>query len=150
MRAAILERPATFDRVDRVKALTGQELHDGDDRTWILGGPLVFQLMQGPGLAPTYTVPRGFTTDGASVPRLAQLLTGWYPWDEPQRWGAIVHDWMYCRPRTAKSYADAAFRAVLLDVGASPFRAQAMYAAVRLFGGHAYRTDQASGPAIYV
>lgn len=162
--ASILDRPETFDRVDRVKHVVGQPILPGDDRLWILGGPLVVAVLAGGDTVGTVTVPRGFVTDGASVPWLAQLATGWRPWDEPQRWGAIVHDWLYCcngrsltdhpdigsLPAAGKSYADRAFRAVLAAAGAHPFRAHTMYWAVHLFGGHAYRSDQATGPTVRV
>jgi hypothetical protein len=90
------------------------------------------------------------------VPYLAQVLTGWKPWDEPQRWGAIVHDYAYCMNgsdaaagrRCGKPYADQAFRAVLRAAGAGWVRAETMYRAVNLFGGHAYETDQLTGPTV--
>jgi hypothetical protein len=137
-------RPATFDRVDRVKAAVGQPVLYGDDRLWILGQALT-AIVDGD----LVTVPRGFTTDGASIPRFGTWLTGWGPWEEPQRWGAIVHDWLYCSSGVSKAWADRAFRAVLASEGAGIVRRWAMYLAVRLFGGHAYRIDQASGPMIY-
>jgi hypothetical protein len=74
--ARIVERPARFDRVDRVKAAVGQPVLPGDDRFWILGDPLVVQVDGGERIE----VPVGFTTDGASVPGWAQTLTGWEPW----------------------------------------------------------------------
>jgi hypothetical protein len=157
MKATILSVPETFDRVDRVKESVGQEPRPGDDRLWILGGPLVVEIEAAPLMPARYVVPTGFTTDGASVPRLAQRLTGWRPWDEPQRWGAIVHDWLYCANgspevgglRCGKPYADRAFRAVLSAAGASALRAEVMFLAVHLFGGPAYSADQAHGPEIW-
>lgn len=157
MKAEITERPETFDRVDRVKGVTGEQVLAGDDRLWIMGGPLVFEILAHEFSVPArYVVPRGFVTDGASVPYVAQLITGWRPWDEPHRWGAIAHDWLYCANgaeefgwlRCGKPYADRAFRAVLRAAGASTFRAETMYRAVQLFGGPAYRADQATGPTI--
>lgn len=44
MTAKIIVRPERFDRVDRVKAVVGQEILPGDDRFWILGTPLVVQV----------------------------------------------------------------------------------------------------------
>lgn len=169
MTAAVIERyPDTFARVDIVKAaavangVDAGEVKDGDDRLWILGGPLTITVTEHGDPVRTVTVPTGFVTDGASVPYLAQLLTGWHPWDEPQRWAAIAHDWLYCcngrpvaghpylgdLPTCAKRYADRVFRAVLTAAGAHPIRAETMYRAVHLFGGHAYRSDQATGPTI--
>lgn len=108
--AKIVERPARFDRVDRVKEAVGQRVLPEDDRFWILGGCLVAQV----GVREWIEVPVGFTTDGASVPRWAQDLTGWAPWADPQRWAGIVHDWLYSRRGVAKSQADNVFRAVLV------------------------------------
>lgn len=146
MKALIIEKPQTFDRVDRVKEAVGEEALVGDERLWILGGPLVVRLDVGA----LVTAPRGFVTDGASVPYVAQLISGWRPWDEPHRWGAIVHDWLYCRtaPPSSKAFSDLAFRAVLRAAGTSAFRAEVMYRAVQIFGGPAYRWDQKIGPTI--
>jgi hypothetical protein len=107
--ARIVERPARFDRVDRVKEVVGQPVLPDDDRFWILGGRLVAQV----GAREWIEIPVGFTTDGASVPRWAQELTGWVPWEDPQRWAGIVHDWLYSQRGVAKSYADNVFRAGL-------------------------------------
>lgn len=145
MEARIVLEPVTFARVDQVKRAVGQPVLEGDDRLWILGGPLVVSLTPG---GPV-TVPKGFVTDGASIPGFAQALTGWHPWDEPQRWGAIVHDWLYCCAGVDKAFADEAFRALLRSAGADAFRTEVMYLAVRLFGGHAYAQDQQYGPDIW-
>ncbi len=42
--AKIVQRPARFERVDRVKAAVGQPVLPGDDRFWILGDPLIVQV----------------------------------------------------------------------------------------------------------
>jgi hypothetical protein len=143
--ARIVERPTRFDRVDRVKRAVGQPVLPGDDRFWILGGRLVVQVD-----GQLIEVPVGFTTDGASVPRWAQSLTGWAPWDDPQRWAGIVHDWLYSQRGVTKSHADNVFRAVLVAEGAGPVKRKLMYAAVVVGGGPAYRANQARGPRIYV
>lgn len=144
MNATILKRPTTFDRVDKVKLAVGQPVLKGDSRFWILGGPLIVEIDGG-----THEVPLGFTTDGASIPELGQFLTGWDPWEPPQRWGAIVHDFLYYSAGIAKPFADRAFRAVLESEGSNWWQREIMYLAVRLFGGRAYRADQLRGPRIY-
>lgn len=144
MKAEILLRPDTFDRVDRVKEAVGQTVRDGDDRFWILGGPLVVTINEAP-----LTIPQGFTTDGASIPRVGQILTGWDPWEPPQRWAAICHDWCYTQAGITKRFADDAFKAVLISEGATVWQRTVMHAAVVLFGGSAYRIDQFTGPRIY-
>ena len=143
--AKILSRPDHFDRVDRVKTVVGQPVLPGDDRFWILGEPLVL-VADGQHIE----VPTGFTTDGASVPSWAQRLTGWEPWEPPQRWGGIVHDWLYTQKGVRKSYADRVFRAVLRSEGAGWRKRNLMYAAVVIGGGPAYEADQARGPRIFV
>lgn len=143
MTVKILDRPTTFDRVDRVKWAAGQEVRRHDEDFWILGGPLTFSVD-----GRVFQIPKGFTTDGASIPAVGQLLTGWARWDPPQRWAAIIHDWLYCA-EVSKDYADHAFRAALLAEGADWWMRTAMYRAVRWFGHGAYTVDQAAGPLIY-
>lgn len=146
MRATIIERPDNFDRVDRIKKeITGEKVLPDDHRYWILGGPLIVEVD-----GVLHTVPEGFTTDGASIPKPGQWLTGWDPWEPPQRWAAIVHDFLYCASGIAKKYADGAFRAVLIDEGANWYQHTVMYMAVKFFGSPAYHVDQALGPMIYV
>jgi hypothetical protein len=142
--AKIIARPGRFDRVDRVKAVVGEQILPGDDQFWILGEPLVVQVGDD-----RIEVPTGFTTDGASVPDWAQRITRWKPWEDPQRWAGIVHDWLYSQPGVSKRYADDVFRAVLVSEGAGWLRRKLMYAAVVIGGGPAYRSDQARGPRIF-
>lgn len=143
MRASILERPDTFDRVDRVKWAVNQPVIPGDSRLWILGSPLIVEVD-----GQAYTVPKGFTTDGASIPSIGEVLTGWGPWNPPQRWAAICHDWLYC-VNVTKRFADSVFRAVLQSEHATWYQTNAMWLAVTLFGGPAYRSDQKEGPKVY-
>jgi hypothetical protein len=145
MEARIVQRPARFDRVDRVKQAVGQPVLPGDDRFWILGDPLVAEVD-----GTRIEVPVGFTTDGASVPPWAQVVTRWDPWADPQRWAGVVHDWLYTQPGITKDYADDVFKALLRSEGAGWLKANAMYLAVKVGGGAAYRRDQAKGPNIFV
>lgn len=142
--ARITSKPERFDRVDRVKAVVGQEILPGDDRFWILGDPLVVQID-----GERVEIPAGFTTDGASVPGWAQTITRWKPWDDPQRWAGIVHDWLYSQPGVTKRHADEVFREILKSEGASWLRRTLMYAAVVVGGGSAYRANQERGPRIF-
>lgn len=142
--AKIITKPERFDRVDRIKASLGLETEPGDDRFWILGDPLVVQVGD-----EQIVIPRGFTTDGASVPGWAQRITSWEPWDDPQRWAGIVHDWLYSQPGVTKAHADNVFRAVLASEGAGWLKRKLMYAAVVVGGGPAYRGNQQRGPRIF-
>jgi hypothetical protein len=143
--ARIVQRPARFDRVDRVKEAVGQPVLPGDERFWILGDPLIVELDDGERIE----VPVGFTTDGASVPTSAQKLTDWGPWEDPQRWAGVVHDWLYSQPGVSKSHADDVFRAILASEGASTWKRRLMYAAVVAGGWKAYWDDQRRGPRIF-
>lgn len=142
--ARITTRPVRFDRVDRVKLVVGDPVLPGDDRFWILGSPLVADAD-----GDRIEIPTGFTTDGASVPDWAQWITMWKPWEDPQRWAGIVHDWLYTQRGVTKKYADQVFRSVLDSEGTGRFRRTAMYAAVVVGGGRAYRANQERGPRIY-
>lgn len=143
MDARVIGRPteSQLARVDQVKLAVGDEPLEGDERFWILGEPLFLMID-----TVLVTVSSGFITDGASVPKLAQHLTGWDPWEIPQRWPAVAHDWLYCERDTAKTYADTAFRALLVNEGANWYQSTVMHWAVKLFGGWAYRSDQDAGP----
>lgn len=151
VRATITQRPETFDRVDRIKQAlldAGEEadpIRSGDDRLWILGSPLIVEVDDH-----EHEVATGFTTDGASIPRWGQLLTGWEPWEPPQRWAAIVHDWLYCWRGASREYSDLVFREVLRSEGANWWQREIMYFAVRVGGRSAYTVDQGLGPIIYI
>lgn len=144
MDAEIVERPDTFDRVDRVKVVAGEPVLPGDDRLWILGSPLLVEVD-----GRVFVVPTGFTTDGASIPKVGQWLTGWDPWEPPQRWAAIVHDYLYCDTRVSKLFADQAFLAVLGSEGANLWQRYVMVVAVVVGGWPAWHADQLAGPLIY-
>ncbi len=144
IKAKILTRPKRFDRVDRVKQAAGKPVLDDDHRFWILGDPLV--VLSGD---ERIEIPAGYTTDGASVPGWAQVLTGWKPWEDPQRWGGIVHDWLYTQKGVSKAHADNVFRAVLASEKAGWWKRKLMYTAVVVGGWSAYRRAQKNGPNLY-
>lgn len=105
----------------KIIAVAGEAILPGDDRFWILGDPLVVEVGED-----RIEIPVGFTTDGASVPGWAQRITRWKPWEGPQRWAGIVHDWLYSQPGVSKRHADDAFRAVLRSEGAGWLRRELM------------------------
>lgn len=77
------------------------------------------------------TVPNGFTTDLASVPRwLAWLYS---PTGRHQQ-AAVFHDYMYATCNTSRYEADAVFRIIMIRSGVSRWRALTIYLAVRAFG----------------
>lgn len=81
------------------------------------------------------TVPAGFETDFASVPRLpfAFLLAG-----DCGHYAATVHDWLYSSKEVSRFTADATLLEALEVTGVQWWRRYPMWAAVRLFGWAAW------------
>lgn len=94
-----------------------------------------FRLPNGYG---SITVPGGFVTDFASVPR-------WLWWICPPSGdytpAAVVHDFIYARRQRAFSrwFADAVFRLAMEACGVPLWRRWAMWAAVRLYSWRYWR-----------
>ena len=105
----------------------------GDE--WVLLEDFHVQIDSGDDLL-TISVPKGFSTDLASVPRLPGtylLFAG------KARRSAILHDWLYSM-RYPRAWADGVFRAAMAnEVGA--VSRTLMWLGVRL-GGGAYYADQ--------
>lgn len=113
--------------------MTGKFLTELDvkligDSQWELVRPLTFKSSR-IGLV---TVPAGFVTDFASVPRLpvVYLLTG-----DTAHAPAVIHDYLYGSPRRKRSVCDAVFLEAMEDIGVVWWRRRLMWAAVRVFGG---------------
>ncbi len=90
----------------------------------------------------TFLIPRGFESDGASVPRLFWRVV--FPnSDSHATTAGICHDYIYrLQPEGwSRKEADRMFLAFLLENGASYFSANAAYLAVRLFGGIAWKEN---------
>ena len=91
-----------------------------------------------------YTIPLGFKTDGASIPRFLWRLCG-HPMEAPRIYLAIIHDWFYSGgcPGVTRSYADAVFRDGQICVGAKTTHAYVEWLALRLCGrSHWHETKQ--------
>lgn len=99
------------------------------DGQWRLLSPLVYQS---DAAGKVITVPTGFTTDLASVPRLPVvfLLFG-----ATSSEAAVVHDYLYQTGEVSRSTADAVLREASCLTGVPPWRRWPMWAAVRVFGG---------------
>ena len=77
------------------------------------------------------TIPKGFKTDFASVPRfLWNLIPPFGRYGIP----AIVHDYLYYSCELPKKEADEIFYRLMLERGVPKLKAYLMYIAVRLFG----------------
>jgi len=84
------------------------------------------------------TVPAGFVTDFASIPRII--------WPLLPKWGkyglaSVVHDYLYAVGRGERADADAALLEAMEDLRESHWRYSLVYAGVRLAGSIAWRVS---------
>lgn len=82
-----------------------------------------------------YTVPKGFETDGASIPTWLQWLCG-SPFEVPRMYAALVHDFLYSGgdPEATRADADDIFRDLQISLGVPRWQAYVEWGALRLFG----------------
>lgn len=105
----------------------------------------VFTLRQELRIMPGLTVPAGFSSDGASVPRFFWRLV-FPPGDQKALRAAFVHDWLYrTHPEGwTREAADMLFLKLLLKEGMPKFRAYLAWLGVRIFGGAAWNAGGAN------
>lgn len=82
---------------------------------------------------PFAEVPKGYKTDGATIPRLLWRVLG-APMETKTIGPAIRHDWHYDDGDLSRADADAEFYEDLRDNGVSVWRAWLFWVGVRLFG----------------
>lgn len=104
-----------------------------DGHLWVLLSDLVYQSKL---LQTVITVPKGFHTDFASVPRLP--IAYWFFGNRAHH-ESVPHDWIYQTHCFTKKEADRVFLEAMIVRNKSWFIRQPMYRAVYLGGGHAYR-----------
>lgn len=100
-----------------------------DDGQWVLTAPLVYRSDVA---KQTFTVPIGFQTDLASVPRIPIVyeLTG-----ATSNEAAVVHDFLYSTHPVTRAMADAVLQEASDVTGVPAWRRKLMYWGVRVFGG---------------
>ena len=108
--------------------LNVSQINDGE---WLLLSDLVYRS----DILGVITVPLGFVTDFASVPRLpgAYWLAGGKATKE-----AVIHDYLYRTRTGTRAQADAVFLEAMELNGQARWRRWLMWAGVRLFGWKAY------------
>lgn len=119
--------------------LTELDVRCINDGVWCLDSPLVYESDV---LKATVTVPAGFETDFASVPRvpIAYMLFG----DRAHR-EAVLHDYLYRTdsvPVVERSQADDTFFEAMAERGKGCFVRYSMWWGVRLGGWTAYHKKQ--------
>jgi hypothetical protein len=79
----------------------------------------------------TVDVPKGFTTDFASVPKFL-----WPIFPPTGRWGkaAVIHDYLYRTGLASRAVSDAIFLEAMHVLGVSWWKRMVMYLSVRMFG----------------
>ena len=117
---------------------------EGEDADYIVGTDYTVRLTVD-GTALGITVPRGLITDLTSVPAPLRVLAGRVgPWLE----AAIVHDYLYIawqdvpglRPRDKdRAFADLVMLRAMEAAHVGVVKRRLIYAAVRVFGGAAFR-----------
>lgn len=91
-----------------------------------------------------FTVPAGFMTDGASIPRFLWRLCG-HPMTTKRFPVALLHDWLYAEgERLTRAEADEIYHDSLCDLGFSKWKAWLEYKAIRIFGGSHWEGDRDS------
>lgn len=105
----------------------------GDIRMFRLIGPFTCYSSYG-----TITVPAGFITDGASIPRVFWTLL--MPFG-PYFAAAIIHDYLYSdlNMRFTREQSDLIFKEAMFNLGLDWPRREAIYRAVRAFGGRSFK-----------
>lgn len=106
-----------------------------DDGLWRLTAEFVYAS---DALGKVVTVPAGFVTDFASVPRIpiAYELTG-----NTSTEASVIHDYLYKTTTICtRQQADAVLKEASALTGVPAWRRNAMWLAVRLFGGSHWGT----------
>lgn len=95
---------------------------------WIVRAPLIWATEK-----ETITVPAGFETDLASIPRMVQGVPGFAPTGLSRR-PAVLHDYLYASGDRPRMEADRLlYEALRAELVPEPI-ARTFYRAVRLFG----------------
>ncbi len=93
-----------------------------------------------------FTVPAGFKTDGASIPRFLWRLCG-HPMTTRRFPVAVLHDWLYeADLGLTRQQVDEIYRDGLRALGYGKLTANTEYYALRLFGGSRWMTSTETTP----
>lgn len=104
---------------------------------WVVLLALIFENRDGK----RFTVPRGFITDLASIPRPLRWL---FDVNGLSREPAVLHDFLYCIQYTTREEADALFLEALESVGVGWATRYSMWLGVRA-AGWLYWSDRYDG-----
>nr|DAS36621.1 MAG TPA: Protein of unknown function (DUF1353) [Caudoviricetes sp.] len=108
-----------------------------DDKYWEVLEDYTYRTSMG-----LVTVPKGFKTDYASVPRIFRNII-----NSSGKHGraAVVHDWLYsskCTLDVTREEADKIFLEIMKECGVGAIKRQFMYRMVRIFGASHFRKGE--------
>jgi uncharacterized protein DUF1353 len=105
------------------------------DPMYFLLKPITWTPDQSGGDYKSVTVPMGFVTDLASVPRIFWSIL--QP-DGLYAYAAVVHDYLYWTQSFSKDTADSIFQYTMQELGVGPWTIKALFQAVHLAGQSAW------------
>lgn len=108
---------------------------------WVVLSDLIYQAEPG---GPMLTVPRGFITDLASIPRSLRAV---FDVNGRSRAAAVLHDYLYCTQPAAglsRARCDELFREALATCGVGTVERSMMWVGVRA-GGWLYWRKRVDG-----
>ena len=111
-----------------------QPFNDGEH--WMMTAPLSYQIGN---TQHVITVPAGFVTDFASIPRYFHALLA--PTGRPGR-GAIIHDFLYWEQGCSREQADWILMLAMMESGVDTVTRQLVYRVVDWFGQDAWELNQ--------
>ena len=85
-----------------------------------------------------HLVPKGFVTDGASIPKLFWSVVG-SPFTGLYCPAALIDDYFYYTKSTSRWYADKIFLECMKDLGVSKWKRVSMWFAVRIGAGRIWK-----------
>ena len=121
---------------DKLKAEQIEDKNEEGRGTWKLLAPLIYHAKSGV----IYTVPTGFVTDFASVPRIPIVfaLVG-----DRANEAATLHDWLYTAPHPVptREMADDLLYEASISQGVPKWAAWLIYIGVRIGGASHWQPD---------
>lgn len=132
---AIIDLPLPSPFKSRLKFIAMKRESDGEVFVELLA-PLIVKTRCG-----NIEVPQGFISDGASIPPIAQKITG-DPFSFEFLHAAIIHDALYRKDfldHISRANADLIFRDLMWNTEVPFWKIPPFYAAVRSFGWRSYK-----------
>jgi hypothetical protein len=108
-----------------------------DGKKWVLRKEFSYDIGE-IGSGDTITVPTGFVTDLASVPRIFWSILP--PWENYGP-AAVIHDYLYFSHEKTKAESDYIFYEGMMVLKVPTTKAKIIYNSVKIFGKNAYEDN---------